>query len=139
LCLVDDDGPAAGVVVNHATGDTFTAVRGGGARRNDDVCRPSGVTEMSKAIVGVSGLPTHHYGWAQFRAMGASAPDICSVACGVTDAWCDVQRKKFLHFRFRFIAKAVPDSSVRLDLILKKTRHLRWIQVTNPGTADPPA
>ena len=91
LCLVDDDGPAAGVVVNHATGDTFAAIRGHGARRNDISCHPSTVTEMSEAIVGVSGLPTHHYGWAQFRAMGASAPDICNVACGVTDAWCDVQ------------------------------------------------
>ncbi len=38
----------------------------------------------------MSGLPTHHYGWAQFRALGASAPDICAVACGVTDAWCDM-------------------------------------------------
>jgi myo-inositol-1(or 4)-monophosphatase len=38
----------------------------------------------------MSGLPTHDYGWAQFRAMGASAPDICNVACGVTDAWCDM-------------------------------------------------
>jgi myo-inositol-1(or 4)-monophosphatase len=38
----------------------------------------------------VSGLPTHHFGWAQFRALGASAPDICAVACGVTDAWCDM-------------------------------------------------
>ena len=26
----------------------------------------------------------------QFRALGASAPDICAVACGVTDAWCDM-------------------------------------------------
>jgi fructose-1,6-bisphosphatase/inositol monophosphatase family enzyme len=35
-------------------------------------------------------LPTHHYGWSQFRAQGASAPDICNVACGITDAWCDM-------------------------------------------------
>jgi myo-inositol-1(or 4)-monophosphatase len=93
LCLVDDDGPAAGVVVNHATGDSFAAIRGNGARRNDEVCRPSSVTVMSDAIVGVSGLPTHHYGWAQFRALGASAPDICNVACGVTDAWVDVNEQ----------------------------------------------
>ncbi len=26
----------------------------------------------------------------QFRALGASAPDICAVASGVTDAWCDM-------------------------------------------------
>jgi len=38
----------------------------------------------------VSGLPPHHFGWMQHRALGASAPDICAVACGVTDAWCDM-------------------------------------------------
>ena len=90
LCLVVDDGPAVGVVVNHATEDRFTAVRGAGAERNGVPIRPSGATELGASILGMSGLPSHHYGWAQFRAMGASAPDICSVACGVTDAWCDM-------------------------------------------------
>ena len=28
LCLVDDDGPAAALVANHATGERFSAVRG---------------------------------------------------------------------------------------------------------------
>ena len=90
LCLVVDDGPAVGVVVNHATGDRFTAVRGAGAERNGVPIWPSGATELGASILGMSGLPSHHYGWAQFRAMGASAPDICSVASGVTDAWCDM-------------------------------------------------
>ncbi len=90
LCLVDGDGPAVGVVVNHATGDTFTAIRGSGAEQNGAPCRPSGATELAASIVGVSGLPDHDYGWAQFRALGASAPDICNVACGTTDAWCDM-------------------------------------------------
>ena len=92
LCLVDDDGPAAGVVANHATGERFSAVRGGGAERDGSPIRPSGVTVLADAVLGVSGLPTHHYGWSQFRALGASAPDICAVACGVTDAWCDMYR-----------------------------------------------
>ena len=91
LCLVDDDGPAAALVVNHATGERFSAVRGGGRAERDGVSiSPSGQTELAASILGVSGLPTHHYGWAQFRALGASAPDICAVACGVTDAWCDM-------------------------------------------------
>ena len=90
LCLVDDDGPAAALVVNHATRERFSAVRGGGAERDGSSIRPSGATELSASILGVSGLPSHHYGWAQFRALGASAPDICAVACGVTDAWCDM-------------------------------------------------
>jgi fructose-1,6-bisphosphatase/inositol monophosphatase family enzyme len=90
LCLVDADGPAAALVVNHATGERFSAIRGHGAMRDDVAIEPSGATELAASIVGVSGLPTHHYGWAQFRALGASAPDICAVACGVTDAWCDM-------------------------------------------------
>jgi len=90
LCLVDADGPSVAMVANHATGDVFTASRGGGARLNDTPCSPTTVTDLAEAFVGVSGLPTHHYGWAQFRALGASAPDICNVACGVTDAWCDM-------------------------------------------------
>jgi fructose-1,6-bisphosphatase/inositol monophosphatase family enzyme len=90
LCLVDDDGPAAALVVNHATGERFSAVRGAGAERDGSAISPSGAVDLSVSILGVSGLPTHHYGWAQFRALGASAPDICAVACGVTDAWCDM-------------------------------------------------
>ena len=90
LCLVDDDGPAVGVVVNHATRERFVGVRGGAAERNEQPIRPSRAQRLADAVVGVSGLPDHHYGWAQFRALGASAPDICAVACGVTDAWCDM-------------------------------------------------
>jgi fructose-1,6-bisphosphatase/inositol monophosphatase family enzyme len=90
LCLVDADGPAIGVVVNHATTERFIGVRGGGAERDGRSIRPSGATELADSIVGVSGLPARHFGWAQFRALGASAPDICAVACGVTDAWCDM-------------------------------------------------
>ena len=91
LCLVDADGPAAALMVNHATGERFSAVRGGGRAERDGVSvSPSGQTELGAAILGVSGVPTHHYGWAQFRALGASAPDICAVACGVIDAWCDM-------------------------------------------------
>jgi myo-inositol-1(or 4)-monophosphatase len=90
LCVVDDDGPAVGVVVNHATRERFIGVRGGSAERNGEPIRPSEARRLSEALIGVSGLPDHHYGWAQFRALGASAPDICAVACGVTDAWCDM-------------------------------------------------
>ncbi len=90
LCLVDDDGPAVGVVVNQATGERFSAIRKGGAERDGVPIRPTGATDLAHSILGLSGLPSHHYGWAQFRAMGASAPDICAVACGVTDAWCDM-------------------------------------------------
>ena len=90
LCLVDDDGPAAGVVVNHATRERFVGVRGGGAERDGRLIKPSSATDLGRALIGVSGLPPRNIGWMQFRALGASAPDICAVACGVTDAWCDM-------------------------------------------------
>ena len=90
LCLVDDDGPAAGVVVNHATRERFVGVRAGGAERDGRPIKPSDATDLGQALLGVSGLPPRHLGWMQFRALGASAPDICAVACGVTDAWCDM-------------------------------------------------
>lgn len=90
LCLVEHGVPTVAMVANHAVGDVFTAVRGQGALRNGESCRPTFATRLSHSIVGVSGLPSHYYGWQQFRAQGASAPDICNVACGVTDAWCDM-------------------------------------------------
>ena len=90
LCLVDDDGPAVACVANHATGERFTAIRGHGAERDGVAISVSACEALGDAIVGVSGLPDHHYGWAQFRAFGASAPDICAVASGALDAWCDM-------------------------------------------------
>jgi myo-inositol-1(or 4)-monophosphatase len=40
--------------------------------------------------VGVSGLPKKHPGWAQIRALGAAALDICLVAQGTLDGWVDL-------------------------------------------------
>ena len=90
LCLVENGVPTVALVANHAVGNVFTAVRGGGAFLDGESCRPTFATRLNHSILGVSGLPTHDYGWQQFRAQGASAPDICNVACGVTDAWCDM-------------------------------------------------
>jgi myo-inositol-1(or 4)-monophosphatase len=90
MCLVDDEGASAAWVVNHANGDVFTAVRGGGAERNGVPISVSSGVHLGQAIVGLSGLPQHHYGWAQFRALGAAALDICGVAVGMLDAWCDM-------------------------------------------------
>jgi fructose-1,6-bisphosphatase/inositol monophosphatase family enzyme len=48
------------------------------------------VGDIGDAIVAVSGVPSHHFGWRQFRAMGASALDICAVARGAFDAFADL-------------------------------------------------
>jgi len=90
LCAVDGEGALAAVVVNQATGTTWTAIRGEGAWRDGVAIQPSGVTEISDAFITVSGLPTHHFGWRQFRCYGAAALDICSVADGTFDGFADL-------------------------------------------------
>jgi myo-inositol-1(or 4)-monophosphatase len=92
ICVLDAEGPLLGTVVNQATGVRFEAVRGGGARRDGQVIGPSGCTTLSAAIVGISGFPGCHPGWAQFRALGAAALEFCAVADGTLDAYSVVGR-----------------------------------------------
>ena len=87
ICVLDAEGPLVGMVVNQATGRYFEAVRGGGARCDGEAIAPSGCTELSAAIVGISGFPGIHPGWAQFRALGAAALEFCAVAEGMLDAY----------------------------------------------------
>jgi fructose-1,6-bisphosphatase/inositol monophosphatase family enzyme len=89
LCAVDDDGPLAALVVDLVHGTRYDARRGGGARRDDEAIGPSGVTALGDAIVGVNGLPDRHFGWAQFRALGAAALELCAVADGRLDGFVD--------------------------------------------------
>lgn len=44
---------------------------------------------MSEAVIGISGLPKQTPDWAQFRANGGAALDICLVAQGALDGWID--------------------------------------------------
>lgn len=90
MCLVHDGVPRVATVVVHPTGSTYDAVRGRGAWCDGRRLRVTACRDLGRAVVGVSGLPTHHYGWSQFRALGAAAPDLCAVADGVLDAWCDM-------------------------------------------------
>ena len=89
LCLVDEHGPAASLVVNQASGLRFSAQRGGGAWCGERPVRPSGCTELSEAIVAVSAVPPPDVGWAQFRALGACALDLCALADGAVDGYVD--------------------------------------------------
>ncbi len=92
LCLIADGAARVALVANHATGQRWRAVLGGGATLDGRPIGPSNRTVLSESIVAMSGLPRHHWGWAQFRVLGASAPDMCLVATGVLDAWCDMHR-----------------------------------------------
>lgn len=91
LCLVDDEGPAVALVADQASGERFSAVRGQGAWRADGArLAPSSCAAPDSALVGISGPPGGIYGWAQFRAFGAVALDLCLVASGALDAFVDM-------------------------------------------------
>jgi fructose-1,6-bisphosphatase/inositol monophosphatase family enzyme len=90
LCAVDGDGPLAADVANLSTGDRYRAIRGMGAVNDEHELRPSACTELSEAIIAVSGLPPSHGGWAQYRAYGAAALDLCAVASGAFDGFVDI-------------------------------------------------
>jgi myo-inositol-1(or 4)-monophosphatase len=92
ICVLDDEGPLVGLVVNQATGTRYAATRGGGAERDGRAIGPSRCEELTKAIVGISGFPGKHAGWAQFRALGAASLECCAVAEGVLDAYLTVGR-----------------------------------------------
>jgi myo-inositol-1(or 4)-monophosphatase len=87
ICILDSSGPRASVVANLATGVRYHAVRGGGAWRDATRVTPSGCTEIRRAVVALSGYPRRHLGWAQFRAFGAAALELCAVADGTLDVF----------------------------------------------------
>ena len=57
---------------------------------NGEHLRVAPARPLDDSVVAISGLPTHHYGWRQFRAMGASALDISAVASGSFDGFVDM-------------------------------------------------
>jgi myo-inositol-1(or 4)-monophosphatase len=87
ICVLDDEGPRVGLVQNQADGGRYAAVRGGGSEKNGERLCPSGCEDLGQAIVGLSGFPGTHAGWAQYRALGAASLEFCAVAEGVLDAY----------------------------------------------------
>ncbi len=87
LCVLDDSGPLAAVVVNLVQRTRFEAARGSGARRDGVAISPSGCRQISDAIVALNGYARRNIGWGQYRAFGAAALDICAVADGTVDAF----------------------------------------------------
>ncbi len=90
LCLVVDRIAAVAMVANLATGARYSAVRDRGAALDGRAVRVDAPVPIRDAVIAVSGLPEHNYGWRQFRAMGASALDICAVAGGSFDGFVDM-------------------------------------------------
>lgn len=89
LCVVDEQGPLAAVVLNLANGERFHATRQGGAFLNDQPIEPTNCEQLSEAIVGVAGIPPTNVVPRQYRSFGAAALDLCSVAAGRLDGYMD--------------------------------------------------
>jgi fructose-1,6-bisphosphatase/inositol monophosphatase family enzyme len=89
LCALDRDGLFVALVVNHATGSTFRAIRGGGATRDGLPLQPSAATRVEDSVVAISNLPGRMLAWKQFRALGSCALALCDVAAGALDGYFD--------------------------------------------------
>ncbi|HEY7438974.1 MAG TPA: inositol monophosphatase family protein [Acidimicrobiia bacterium] len=89
LCAMDRSGPLAALVVNQATGCSWTAVRGDGARREGERIHVSTVERVEDAVVALSTFPSRVLAWKQFRAFGSCALALCDVACGALDGYVD--------------------------------------------------
>lgn len=89
ICVVDAEGPRVAVVANQATNIRFEARRGGGAFVEGVPIAPSARTELGESLIGLTAWPRAHFGWRQFRALGAAALDMCAVAGGVLDGYID--------------------------------------------------
>jgi myo-inositol-1(or 4)-monophosphatase len=94
----------AAVVLNSATGDEWTAVRGAGARLNGEPIRVSGIDGMPRALIG-TGFPfkaldllpryMRHFeaalrGSSGVRRAGSAALDLCHVASGWLDGFWEL-------------------------------------------------
>lgn len=82
----------AALVANQATGAHYEAEAQQGAVRDGAPIGPSGVADLSRAVASFSGLPSRHLGWAQYRALGAAALEICLVADGSLDLFSVARR-----------------------------------------------
>ncbi len=89
LCAVDEEGPRVALVVNLATGVRYEAVRGQGATRDGQPISVSGVEDIAAALLVLNGYAGRHAGWRQYRALGATALDLCAVADSSVDATMD--------------------------------------------------
>jgi myo-inositol-1(or 4)-monophosphatase len=106
IAAVVDGELAAGVILNAATGELFTATAGGGARRAGQPMTVSKISEPTRALVGtgfpfkiehefsaryLEVLPSIMLHTAGLRRAGAAALDLADVACGRFEAFFELQ------------------------------------------------
>jgi myo-inositol-1(or 4)-monophosphatase len=89
LCALDASGPLAALVVNQATGQRTSAIRGGGAQRDGVALQASRVTRVEDSVIALSGYPVRRLPWKQFRALGCASLMLCDIAAGGLDGLID--------------------------------------------------
>jgi myo-inositol-1(or 4)-monophosphatase len=105
IAAVVDGQLVAGVVLNAATGELFTATDSGGARRSGQPVSVSSIADPSRALLGtgfpfrrdhvladryVELLPSVMMQTAGIRRPGSAALDLADVACGRFDAFWEM-------------------------------------------------
>ena len=100
-----DGVPVAGAIINAATGELFSATRGGGTRRAGEAVTVSATTDPSRALIAtgfpfsreediapyVAMLPAVMRATSGIRRNGAAALDLADVACGRYDAFFELR------------------------------------------------
>ncbi len=92
ICVLDDTGPFAALVVNQATESATRRCAGGRTPATASRSHPRARSPFKRAFIGFSGYPPRYLGWRQFRALGAAALDLCAVADGSLDGYIDCMR-----------------------------------------------
>lgn len=89
LCVLDDAGPRVALIVNLETGRRYQARRGSGATCDGVGIAPSKRSNLHEAMLVLNGFDPTFTSWLQYRSLGATALDLCSVADGTVDASID--------------------------------------------------
>lgn len=89
MCLVLDGAPVVAHVMNLRTGMAYEAVRGAGATCDGAPISVGDPVDLNEAIIAVNARPPMSFQPRQFRAMGATALDIASVAGAGTSGGFD--------------------------------------------------
>lgn len=129
ICVLDDEGPWVGTVVDHVLGRRFHAVRGGGAQRNGSDITPSGCTALSRAIVGVSGVMERPVGSWQYRAFGCASLELCAVADGSLDAYLPVASARLRPWDYQAAALICQEAGAALT---ERDGKDLWVRADEP-------
>lgn len=108
IAIEDEKGAVVGVVFQPTTGETFTAMRGGGAEMNGRPIRVSGRKELSSALVGTGFAYDSRARKVQaevvgrilpaardIRRAGSAALDLAATACGRLDVFYEAPMERW--------------------------------------------